>query len=509
MTKAFSAVRPAPVRGWNALDPITAIREDEAIILDNWFPRKSNLETRSGATVHVNGFANAVLTVMPYNGVTSSRLFAVTDQGIWDVTASGSADLTPDAVLTQGRVQHTNFSVQGGNYLPVVNGTDFMQLYDGTTWQEVTAVSAPIAITGVATSTFVHVNSFKERLFFVIRDTLSFAYLPPAVVGGVAAVFPLQGVFNRGGYLMAMGTWSVDAGDGVDDHAVFLTSEGEAAIYTGSDPGDAANWNLVGVYALGRPLSRRCMCKYGGELLMVLRDGIYPISAALQSSSVDRSKAITNRVDNAWQDSAKRYGSQFGWCAYLYKEAPFLLCNIPKSNSANAVQYVMNTTTKAWTRFTGIGGVDFAVMGSRLFLARGREVCEMWVGTSDYNQPIEYRAKTGFSHFGYPGLQKHWTTIRPVVEFSGSQGLLLGLDVDFEDSVLSGSLEVITDPSAVWDQSLWDVGIWGPDAFPSQAWVTVASRPGYYAAMKLQHSTINYVGKWFITNFIFETGGLV
>jgi hypothetical protein len=507
-TESFAATKPAPVRGWNALDPVTAVREDEAIILDNWFPRQSNLETRAGSASHKINFADSVYTVMPYHGLTGSKLFACTDTGIWDATSSGSIGAASIA-LTHGKVQHINFAVQGGNYLACVNGVDSLKLYNGTAWQSVTAVSAPIAITGLVTSTFIHINSYKSRMFFVIKDTLSFAYLPPAVLGGVAVEYPLQGVFAKGGYLMAMGTWTVDAGNGVDDHAVFLTSEGEIAIYTGSDPGDADNWNLVGVYALGRPLSRKCMCKYGGELLLVLRDGIYPISVAMLSATVDRTKAITNKVDNAWQDSAKRYGERFGWCAYVFKEAPFLLCNIPNTNVTNSVQYIMNTTTRAWTRFTGIGGEDFAVMNNRLFLARGREVCEMWVGTSDYNLPIQYRAKTGFSNFGYAGLIKHWTTIRPVIEFNGQQGLQVGLDVDFEDSALSGSVNVSTNLAAIWDLDLWDTGLWGVDYYLSQAWITVASNPGYYAATKVQHASTLYTGKWFVTNYIYETGGLV
>lgn len=507
-TSAESTTKPAPVRGWNALDPITSVESDEAIILDNWFPRRSNLETRKGTQFHFTAFGSDVWTVMPYHGITANKLFAATHSGIWDATVAGVAPGAPDVAMVNGKIQHTNFSTQGANYLVCVNGLDEMQLFNGTVWQAVNAVSAPIAITGIDTFKFVHVNSYKERLFFVLRESMSFAYLPPAAVGGAASIFPLQGIFNKGGYLMAMGTWTVDSGNGADDHAVFLTSEGEIAVYTGTDPGDSNNWSLVGVYALGRPLSRKCMCKLGGDLLLVLRDGIFSVASAMQSSSIDRTPAITNRVANAWQDTAQRMESQFGWMACLFKDGPFLLCNIPNTLATTSVQYVMNTTTKAWTRFTGIGGVDWCVLGDKLYVARGRNVCRAWIGSADYSLPITFRAKTGFANFGYPGKIKHWTTVRPVLEFAEAEGVLIGLDVDFEDVTLSGTVTVDTVPYAIWDLDLWDTGIWGPDVYLSQTWTTVASRPGFYAATKIQHESTENYGKWFVTNYIFETGGL-
>lgn len=509
-TIAGSDTKGAPVLGWNAEDPQYAVRDGEAIILDNWFPRKSYLETRPGNAAHYGGFALPVETVMAYHGntVAGNKLFAATDGGVWDATAAGSAGASV-ATITNGRMQHTVFSTQAGNFLVAVNGTDLLQIYNGIAWQAVSAVSVPIAITGLVTSTFVHVNAYKRRLFFVIKDKLSFAYLPPATLGGAAAEFPLEGIFKKGGYLMAMGTWTLDAGNGSDDHAVFITSEGEVAVYTGTDPGVAANWSLVGVFALAKPISRRCMCQLGGDLLLVLRDGIYPVSAALLSSSISRQIAITKKVDNAWQNSAKLYQGSFGWCAYVFKEAPFLLCNVPGLTSVDSVQYVMNTTTKAWTRFTGIGGVDFAVLGTELYMCRGREVCKMWTGTSDFNQDITFRSKAGFSNFGYQGNIKQWTTLRPVVEFSGVADLLVGIDTDFKEEDLSGTVTPVVDPSSIYDIGLWDTGIWGGESFLSQGWITVSAEPGYYGATKLQFTSSTITARWFVTNYIFQVGGLM
>src|ERR1700761_6824430 len=82
---------PAPVGGWNARDPIAAMRQTDAIYLDNWWPTPSSVQVRLGSTV-VNSVPstssfNQVQTLLPYaNPDGTNKLFAATDGGIFDVT---------------------------------------------------------------------------------------------------------------------------------------------------------------------------------------------------------------------------------------------------------------------------------------------------------------------------------------------------------------------------------------------------------------------------------------
>src|SRR6185436_9262950 len=115
---------------------------------------------------------------------------------------------------------------------------------------------------GNAVEQFIAVNVFKGRLFFIPKASLSFWYLPAGAAGGALAEFDLSGEAVKGGYLMAMATWTRDGGSGVDDFAVFITSEGEAIVYQGTNPNSSTTWAKVGSYTIGKPLGRRCMMQY-------------------------------------------------------------------------------------------------------------------------------------------------------------------------------------------------------------------------------------------------------
>lgn len=496
----------APVQGWNARDPWAAVPEGQAIVLDNWFPRQSWVETRLGTTNHKTAHPANVKTVMGYTSGTGQKLFSATDVGLFDATTPGVAG-SPLLAITNGYCQHVNYQTSANWFHVSVNGADRLQLYDGTTWKFIDAASTP-AITGVTTSTLIGVNVFKRRLFFVPVGKLSFYYLPVDSVGGAAAEFPLAGIFSKGGYLMAMGTWTLDSGNGSDDLAVFITSEGQVAIYQGTDPGSAAAWTLIGVYDLGKPIGRKCFCKFGGDLLLMLEDGIYPLSKAVQSNSIDRTISISDDVVNAWYQVVAANRNTQGWTIIQYRVAPFLLINIPIGlGGVNSVQYVMNTQTRKWCRFTGVGGVDFEVLGNDLFYAKGTAVCKAWVGFSDVgNANIIAYSKSGYDSFGYPGNLKQWVLMRPNLQVVTAVAVIVGLSVDFREELLTGNIPPTPPSGGIWDLSIWDNVVWGSDFEISQAWATVAAVTGHYAATLIQVSSNREQARWLTTDHLFEVG---
>lgn len=502
--------RLASTLGWNARDPWAAVPEGQAIVLDNWFPRQSYVESRLGTAAHKTGHPAPVRTLMGYTSALSQKLFAATDSGIFDATSAGTAGSSLLAI-TNGYCQHTSFQTSANWFHVSVNGSDLLQLYDGTTWKFIDGSSTP-AITGATTSQFVGVNVFKRRLFFVPLNKLSFYYLPIDSVGGAAQEFPLGGIFSKGGYLMAMGTWTLDGGNGVDDFAVFVTSEGQCAVFAGTDPGSPGTaWNLVGVYDLAKPIGRKCFCKFGGDLLLMLEDGIYPLSKAFQSSSIDRTVSISDEIVNAWTAAVAANRNSLGWTIIQYKTAPFLLINIPiGSAGASSVQYVMNTQTKRWTRFTGIGGVDFEVLGTTLYYAKGVNVNKAWTGFSDIgNANIICYSKSGYDAFGYPGNNKQWVLMRPNLQVVTSVAVQVGLAVDFREEMLSGTIPPVPPSGGIWDTSIWDGAVWGSDFSISSSWATVSALVGHYASTLLQVSSNREQARWLTTDHIFEVGGYV
>lgn len=183
--------------------------------------------------------------------------------------------------LSSSRFIWTNFATSGGNFLVICNGADAVRNYDGTSWSEP-------AITGVSSSTLSYVFPFKSRLFFIERNTTDAWYLPVDSIAGAANTLTVGAELRLGGTLVAGATLTHDGGSGPDDYCVFVSSEGEVVIYSGTDPDNALTWGLAGVFRIGRPIGDRCLVKTGGDLAVLTQDGIVSLGSAL---ALDRAAA--------------------------------------------------------------------------------------------------------------------------------------------------------------------------------------------------------------------------
>src|SRR5699024_7971571 len=135
----------------------------------------------------------------------------------------------------------------------------------------------------------------KGRLCMAQANSLSFGYMPPLQIGGEAKEFNLSSICTRGGSITGVYTWTLDAGSGSDDHLVVLTSEGEVAVYAGVDPDVVDSFSLIGVFYLGRPVGNRPAAKFGGDLLILCEQGIYPLSLELLGADIDRRMTRTQK----------------------------------------------------------------------------------------------------------------------------------------------------------------------------------------------------------------------
>jgi hypothetical protein len=121
----------APVGGWNALDNLANLKEDEAVILQNWFPDGVSCRSRNGHTEWATGLGTgAVDSLMTYTGLTTQKLFAVANNNIYDVSTTGAASSVVSG-LTNNRWQFENYGNASGNYLFSANGADTPRQYNG------------------------------------------------------------------------------------------------------------------------------------------------------------------------------------------------------------------------------------------------------------------------------------------------------------------------------------------------------------------------------------------
>jgi hypothetical protein len=203
------ATVPAPVGGWDAESPLSDMPRNHAVVLDNWFPRPGYVEVRRGHRYHAwdaGSSVEPVRSLMVWQGTTSSKLFAASNDTIYDVTSRGQATSSVTS-LTNPDWQWVNFTNAGASYLYAVNGADAPRHYNGSTW-------ATPTITGITAADAVHVNVHKKRLWFTLNNSTKAAYLATDAIAGAATEFELGSNFDRGGYLMAMATWTRDGGSG-------------------------------------------------------------------------------------------------------------------------------------------------------------------------------------------------------------------------------------------------------------------------------------------------------
>lgn len=493
---------PAPYDGWNARGNLANMRPTEAIQMDNVFPGVQTVGIRKGSVAWATGAPAAIHSLLPYNGATVNKLFAATNAGIYDVTASGAIGAAAVA-CTNGYWESLNMATAGGNFLFAVNGTDLAKTFDGAAW-------AVPAITGVASSTWSYITLHKHRIWAIQKNTMNLWYLPIDSIAGAATQFPVGSLFKKGGYLVATGAWTVDSGNGIDDIFVMVTSNGEMAAYQGTDPSTSTTWALIGVYDVAKPVGNKPLIDYGGDLLYLNANGLLPVSKLMQSAVLDHSSEISYNIDGAFVDAVIAYKDVLGWQMLLHKSANLLIVNVPVSLDTLAYQYVMNTITKAWCRFTGWNASCWADFNGLIYYAGGTTVSQAWTGSDDAGAPIVGLVMQAYSPLGSRS-QKEISLVRPNFGLAGSAQISLSLDADFRTFYGRTTFTYAPAPDgAIWDVGLWDAGIWGLGASTFEPkWLTVPCELGYLHSFRLQITTSSGNFIWTSTDFAHRGAGIL
>lgn len=424
---------PAPTGGWNARDALAAMPATDAIILENWIPRPTYVELRRGYLSHVTGFADPTETLMAWRG-TTEKLFAAAGADIYDVTTAGSVPSPSHTGATSARYKSVNFANDAGSYLIAVNGADTPIKYDGTTFSDTVITGAgPPALDP---TTLIDVMMHKRRLHFIEDGSLRIWFLDVNAIAGAAGLLDLGPVFSKGGKLICETTWTLDGGFGPDDYAVYMTDQGQVAIYKGTDPSDATMWSLVGTYDIGEPLGNRALIKFGADVVVLTTDGIVPLSQALtKDRAAEDQIAITDKIKNAWALAVRQHRNNFGWDAILYPKGQMILCNIPVSELGESQQYNQVTQNGSWCNFTGWNAFCWAICEDNLYFGSTTGVFLADIGSSDRSLVITGDVKTAFNSFGNAIRTKQFTMMRPVLNTSGVVQPAIEMDVDYQESV--------------------------------------------------------------------------
>jgi hypothetical protein len=464
---------------------------------------------------------NGVDPVMIYDGsawfYVATTTTAATISTISRTSPSATATVTTSTahgLITNNRVtiSGASDSTLNGTFVITKTGANTFT-YTSTGTSTVTSVTGSytvIGITGVDSSTFIGVNLFKNRLFFTQKDTLSCWYLDVNSIGGTANPLYFGGIARNGGYLQAMGTWTLDAGQGADDYAVFVTSMGETIVYNGTDPTTSATWALKGVWQLGQTFARRCFFKWAGDLLLLTQDGLVPLASALQSSRLDPRVNLTDKIYYPISIAATNYFANFGWQINYFASENMLILNIPVP--AGIEQYVMHTITKSWARFTGIQSYCWEVSGDNdIHFGGNGFVATLYSALSDDGSNITATAQQAYSYFDAPGQLKRFTMVRPILQSTGGvPSVLCGISVYFDTQSQLGavSFNPNTQTEGIWDTSKWDANTWSGGLITTKIWQGVTGI-GYTGSVNLNAASRNIELHWASTDYVMESGGVV
>lgn len=493
----------APVGGWNARDSLADMEPIDAVILQNFWPGTSSVLLRDGYTRFATGLVTQVETVMAYSSGTSDMLFAIAGGYVYDVTAGGAIGAASLGGMSNSRFQYVNFTVAGGSYLLAVNGIDKMIGWDGSNWYQDGDGSHNISTLDTSQSS--NVTVFKNRLWFTLDGTLKAYYLGAGAISGAATVLDMSSVAMKGGELIAAMTWTLDAGYGVDDYLAFITSKGEVLVWRLTDPTTPSGIALIGIWAIGAPVGRRCYVKYAGDLLIITQDGVVPMSGALQSSRLNPRVSITDKIQYAMSTAVTAYGSNFGWQLLPYPKGNQLYLNVPVTEGSAQQQYVQNNITKSWCNFTGWEANCWELFMDEPYFGGDGFVGRAWHGASDNGAAIPGFALQAFREYG-GAAQKQVTSVRYHLRTNGSAAIYGNVNVDYDTSDTSAQLNPSSFSAALWDTGLWDAALWGSDLVASAEWQG-ATGIGYTFAPLLKVATNGLRLEWAATDMIFTVGG--
>jgi hypothetical protein len=448
---SVAASQPAPVGGWNTRDPLDGMPESDAVTMDNMFPEPSKVSLRNGFTSHATGMTGDVQTLAEFvEAGQSSCLIAAADNKIWDATSSGAAsNITGSTTPSSDKWQTVNF----GGVLVMVNGADVPQKVDtGPAVSDITYTGS-----GLTPADLIDVTSYKSRLYLVEKNTASVWYTAVDSAGGTVTEFALGSLLKRGGDLQWVSSWTRDSGSGSQDLLVLCSNKGEVLVYEGDNPG-ASNWSLFGRFFLPVPLGRRSKIEYGSDLLVITEQGVVPLSKVLAGNEeiTLQFSFITDKIQDAFRSVAAARGTNFGWEGQLYPRGNFLLINIPVTENTSSHQYVMNTLTGAWCRFTGQDAFSWSLLSEELYFGgNGGVVYKSDNGSNDNGSNISVTLKTAFNFFNDRILEKRFVLARPHISSDTGTSFAFGLDVDFQDSAVAATVTATSETGMDWGDT-WD-----------------------------------------------------
>lgn len=460
-------ILPTSQGGLNLRDSLDNMPLRDCFQMDNIIPDVSSDRVRGGYTEISDYAAERFIRL-------DDEMLASTNSEIVRVnTSTGATTLLKDG-FSSSAWKYTQFQTAGGNPLVfLANGIDNVQQYDGATMTDST-------YTGISLTNLESPLTFKNRTYFVERNSLSFWYSDLQAVTGALTKFSIAGFARKGGSILTIENWSQDAGEGLTNLFAIFTTEGEVLIYAGDDP-EAVNWSLRGVFEISKPIGKRCCKQFGSDIIVITEQGYFPLASVL---SQDRANIVS--VSDKINNIVKGKNKNADWSIHWYSEEGWLFINSPSTTQFDYEQHVLNIKTNSWCRFVGMDSLDWLVIRDQLYFCNANGIFRANNGSEDNGTPITYAKQQAYNRFNGE-LVKGVTRVKVRYGALGAIEYSTRIGVDFDLGDANFTVATTSGVQSLWDEALWDEAFWSDED-------DVRSYKGSVFAKKGEFISIGYFG---------------
>ena len=530
----------SPSGGLNILASTMDFPIGDAYVLDNVIAKPNGCEIRRGYQEWIplaNKFSGAVNTLLPYfaEKATNSELFAAPAENpskLYKITTQNAAptlSLTPSTNSdSPGEWYFTNFVTVGGNFLLAVSAGagyyTFTSPAGVDAWTERTngagvgLIQWPAGDTHT-TKDIVFVWIWKNRVWFLIKDSATAYYLPVGQIAGQLSAFDFGQQFDMGGALTWAASWTYDSGAGIDDSLILASTEGQILIYEGTDPDSAEAFKLKGRWSAGKfPFSRRAFADHGGDVLFVSEYGLISVADLVSGRlhTAGLTGGVGTKINPLIAALVHTDGVTPYWHLTVFPHEEMLFLGTPVVTSGgDRLTFSMNSLINTWNTFSKMD-TKCSVAYERKFIYGDNNgmVYQAFTGyrdnvSSDGTTPgdqIIGRIQGAFQDYGDASSNKRMLRIK-VYGFSDLAPAFYARfqpEYNLTSPILPPVLTQVT--GGKWDTALWDVNVWtlGPGDGSFHRWFGVT---GFGKKLSLQLA-ISGAGQTLYTDHeaVFETG---
>lgn len=506
-TRSVSYTLAAPIKGLNVRDSLADMEASYAITMDNYIPLDTKVALRPGYTEYLKT-TDPVRTLAEYRSGGNRKFLAIIGNKLSNISSYIAPTTFESPTFTDSWCQTAQYK----DYLFFVNGVDVPKVYyvddNGVEHFENWGFSGE----NLVPEKMVNVSVSKQRLWFVEKNTLKVWY--PATAGYVSGsllCFDLAQVCRFGGHLVAVANWTQDGGQGIDDLTVFITSEGEALVYSGSNVNDATDWKLRGSYKISKPIGYRCLVPYQGDVVVISSDGYVPLSKALPIDQANASQiSFSDAIRGLVLDRTAKYAKQNGWQGILYGRRAYGIFNVPVANQFE--QHVINVNTGAWCRWTDIRAYCWGEFDGRMYFGGDNGVFLFDEGWSDNGVAIKGVVEQAYNNLGTNSLKKV-LLLNPRTRSSAQYALVIYTNMDLESRNIDYEENIGSTGVTKWDIAKWSSLVgpsgakWGSShsSIIRSQWIANSST-GYKAGIVFKTKTRGNMIEWFETGIRYEAG---